>query len=304
MMTKRINRTVVVVPQLVGNVSTTPRSSAYPSAYPSEAEDEVVATPKGGKFPFLALPSELRNKIYSLVFSAAPLHLDLDPSIFKIFHRTQMFAIFRVSRQLYREATHHFFSTHTFRLFPTFPGRYFKTKRPLLARLPAQYRQSITSLELRLGPGWNNPPRGWVVNDALGLADCTSVRVLRIFVECDPSDAIFKGFRKSEGFYEEFSASLLDEVMKNVPSIKIVEFDAYTSVKRSGDMMSGLEQVVAKYEGKIVEWGRERGWEKETEQIWLDALLIHAASQRLSRARAVLPEEKPLAFAIGGDLAV
>jgi hypothetical protein len=62
--------------------------------------------------------------------------------------------------------------------------------------------------------------------------------------------------------------------------------------------------VVAKYEGKIVEWGRERGWEKETEQIWLDALLIHAASQRLSRARAVLPEEKPLAFAIGGDLAV
>lgn len=284
MMTKRINRTVVVVPQLVGSVSTTPRSSAYPSAYPSEAEDEVVATPKGEKFPFLALPSELRNKIYSLVFSAAPLHLDLDPSIFNIFHRTQMFAIFRVSRQLYREATHHFFSTHTFRLFPTFPGRYFKTKRPLLARVPAQYRQSITSLELRLGPGWNNPPRGWVVNDALGLADCTSVRVLRIFVECDPSDAIFKGFRKSEGFYEEFSASLLDEVMKKVPSIEIVEFDAYSSVKRSGDMMSGLEQVVAKYEGKSVEWGRERGWEKETEQIWLDALLIHAASQRLSRA--------------------
>lgn len=287
-MTKRINRRVVVVPQLAESGSTTPRSSAYPSAYPSEAEDEVVATTKRGSFPFLSLPSELRNKIYSLIFSAAPHHLDLDPSIFKIFSRTQMFSIFRVSRQLYREATHHFFSTHTFRLFPTYPGRYFKTKRPLLARLPAQYRESIISLELRLGPGWNNPPRGWAVNDALGLADCTSVRVLKIFVECDPSDAIFKGFRKSEGFYEEFSANLLDEVMKRVPAIKIVEFDAYTSVTRSGDMMTGLEEVVAKYEGKIVRWGPERGWENETEQIWLDALLIHAATQRLSRTRAVL----------------
>jgi hypothetical protein len=288
MMSKRMNRKVAVVPQLPESVSTTPRSSAYPSAYPSEAEDEVVATPKSGSFPFLSLPSELRNKIYSLVFAAAPLHLDLDPSIFKIFHRSQMFAIFRVSRQVYREATHHFFSTHIFRLFPTYPGRYFKTKRPLLARLPAQYRESITSLELRLGPGWNNPPRGWIVNDALGLSDCTSVRVLKIFVECDPSDAIFKGFRKSEGFYEEFSANLLDEVMKRVPSIKVVEFDAYTSVKRSGDMMSGLEQVVTKYEGKVIAWGPERGWEKENEQIWLDALLIHAASQRLSKNVAVL----------------
>jgi hypothetical protein len=284
----RMNRRAVIVPQFVESVSTTPRSSAYPSAYPSEAEDEVAPIPKTGSFPFLSLPSELRNKIYSLVFSLAPPHLDLDPSIFKIFYRTQMFAIFRVSSQLYREATHHFFSTHTFRIFPTYPGRYFKTKRPLLSRLPAQYRESITSLELRLGPGWNNPPRGWVVNDALGLADCTSVRVLKIFVECDPSDAIFKGFRKSEGFYEEFSANLLDEVMKRVPSIKIVEFDAYTSVLRTGDMMSGLEDVVAKYKGKIVSWGPERGWEKETEQIWLDALLIHAASQRLSKTVAVL----------------
>jgi len=289
-MTKRTNRKVAVVPQLAESISTTPHSSAYPSAYPSEAEDEVVATTQNhGSFPFLSLPSELRNKIYSLVFSAAPLHVDLDPSTFKIIYRTQMFAIFRVSRQLYREATHHFFSTHTFRIFPTYPGRYFKTKWPLLARLPAQYRESITSLELRLGPGWNSPPRGWVVNEALGLADCTSVRVLKVFVECDPSDAFFKGFRKSDGFYEEFSANLLDEIMKRVPSIKVVEFDAYPSVKRDGDMMLGLEQVAAKYDGKIVGWGPERGWEKEVEQIWLDALLIHAATpQKLSRSRAVL----------------
>jgi len=125
------------------------------------------------------------------------------------------------------------------------------------------------------------------VNDALGLEDCTSVRVLKIFVECDPSDAIFKGFRKSEGFYEGFCANLLDEVLKRVPSVQVVEFDAYTSVKRTGDMMAGLEAVTAKYEGKVVSWSSER-WEKESEQLWLDALLIHAASQRMSKTVAVL----------------
>lgn len=286
-MMTRINRRMVVVPRFIESVRTAPRSSVYPSTCPPAAEDEVAPGPKTG-FPFLSLPSELRNKIYSLVFSCAPAHLDLDPTIFKIFQQTQMFAIFRVSHQLYREATHHFFSTHTFRIFPTYPGRYFKTKRPLLARLPAQYRESITSLELRLGPGWNNPPRGWVVNDALGLADCTSVRVLKIFVECDPSDAIYKGFRKSDGFYEGFSANLFDEVMKRVPSIKTVEFDSYPAIKRSGGMMRALEEVAAKYEGKMVSWGPKHGWDKETEQIWLDAVLIHAASQKLSKTVAVL----------------
>ena len=287
-MMTRINRRMVIVPRFVESVSTTPRSSMYPSTCLPEAEDEVTPNSKTGSFPFLSLPSELRNKIYSLVFSPAPAHLDLDPTIFKIFQQTQMFAIFRVSHQLYREGTHHFFSTHTFRIFPTYPGRYFKTKKPLLARLPAQCRESITSLELRLGPGWNNPPRGWVVNDALGLAECTSVRVLKIFVECDPSDAIYKGFRKSDGFYEGFSANLFDEVMNRVPSIKTVEFDSYPAIKRSGGMMRALEEVAAKHEGKMVSWGPKHGWEKETEQIWLDAVLIHAASQRLSKTVAAL----------------
>src|SRR6266536_6016903 len=173
-----------------------------------------------------------------MVFSTAPAVIDLDPSIFSHLNRAKLLALFSVSQQLHREATHHFFSTHTFRIFPTFPGRYFKTKKPLLARLPAHYRESMTSLQLRLGPGWNNPPRGWVINDALGLADCINVRVLKVYVECDPSDGIFKGFRKCDGFYERFSAELLEGVLKEVPSIEVVEFDAYPAVKRTGDMMS------------------------------------------------------------------
>ncbi|PSS28446.1 hypothetical protein M430DRAFT_92314 [Amorphotheca resinae ATCC 22711] len=270
----------------VASASTTPVSSTYPSAYLLENEDEdSTQGQKQAPFPFLSLPSELRNKIYSFVFSEAPQVLDLDPSIFHLFHKQKMLALFTVSRQIHLEATHHFFSTHTFRLFPTYPGRYFKTKKPLLARLPKHYRSSITNFELRLGPGWNAPPRGWVVNDALGLKDCINVRVLKIFVECDPSDAIFKGFRASDGFYERFSQNLLDGILKEVPSIKVVEFDAWSSVKRNGDMIAGLGEVVSRYD-KVVGWGPERGWDQELDRVWLDAVLVHGGG-KLSKSLAV-----------------
>ena len=124
------------------------------------------------------------------------------------------------------------------------------------------------------------------MNDELGLADCTNVRTLKVFVECDPSDSIFTGFRKSEGFYENFSANLLESILKAVPSIAVVEFDAYSSVKRSGDMMSGLGQVVSKYH-KSVAWGPERGWDHEGDQVWLDAILMHGSTQKLSKSVSV-----------------
>ncbi|PBP22984.1 hypothetical protein BUE80_DR006112 [Diplocarpon rosae] len=283
----RANNHLVLRPKSALQVSdssrfTTPTSSTLHSADPSEDE---AATGNKKPFPFLSLPSELRSKIYSMVFSYIPAVIDLDPSLLKLFHRMQIFALFRVSRQMYRESAHHFFSTHTFRIFPTYPGKYFKTKRPLLARLPVRGRQSVTSLQLRVGPGWNNPPRGWVVNDALGLQDCINVKVLKVFVECDPSDAIFAGFRKSEGFYERFSAGLLEAVLQEIPSIQVVEFDAYTSVSRTGAMMSGLREVVARYD-KIVAWGAERGWDTESDQVWLDAILMHG-SGKLSKSVAV-----------------
>jgi hypothetical protein len=262
----------------------TPTSSAYASTYPSEDEDENPAK-KHPTFPFLSLPSELRNKIYSMVFSMTPLVIDLDPSTFSLLHRNKILALFGVSRQIHLESTHHFFSTHTFRLFPTYPGRYFKTKRPLLARLPQHYRASITNFELRLGPGWNNPPQGWVVNDALGLKDCTSTRVLKVFVECDPSDIIFKGFRAGEGFYEKFSQGLLEGVLKEVPSVQVVEFDAWSSVKRNGDMIAGLGEVVVRYD-KLIAWGPERGWEEESDHVWLDAVLLHGGG-KLSKSVAI-----------------
>lgn len=268
------------------DIPTSPHSTHNPSACSCDTEvEEWTKGKKHAYFPFLALPSELRNKIYSLVFSLAPQVFDLDPSIFRFLHSQKMLALFTVCRQVHMEASHRFFSTHTFRLFPTYPGRYFNTARPLLARLPPQYRSSITSLELRLGPGWNAPPRGWVVNDALGLKDCITVRALKVFVECDPSDAIFKGFRRGDGFYERFSQNLLENVLKEVPSIKLVEFDAWSSVKRTGDMISGLRDVVLRFE-KVVGWGPERGWDQELDKVWLDAVLMHGAG-KLSKSVAV-----------------
>ena len=267
------------------------RSSVHASACASEDERQRKSARGTGElssFQFLALPFELRNKIYGMVFSILPPVIDLDPSIFSLLNRTQALALFSLNRQVHEEAIHNFFSTHTIRLFPTYPGRYFKAKRPLLARLPPHYRSSITSLQLRLGPGWNNPPRGWIINEALGLADCVNVRVLKVFVECDPSDAIFQGFRAGDGFYERFSAALLNGVLEEVPSIRVVEFDAYSSVQRTGDMMSGLRDVVARYD-KVIGWGPERGWKDEIDQTWLDAVLIHGlTSRKLSRKVAVL----------------
>ncbi|KAI9648086.1 hypothetical protein NHQ30_002715 [Ciborinia camelliae] len=269
--------------------STTPNSSVYPSAYPSDAEDITHTNSRKTKqsFPFLALPSELRTKIYTLIFAPFPPVIDLDPTTFSIIHRHKLLSLFSVCKQLYNESSHHFFSTHTFRIFPIHPGRYFKTKKPLLARLPPRYRNSITTLELRLGPGWNKPPRGWVVTPLLGLLDCTSVRVLKIFVECDPSDAIFKGFRVGDGFYEGFCQELLEGILRDVKGIQTIEFDAFPGVQRSGDMMSGLREVVERHK-KVVGWGPERGWGVEKagedkERVWLDAVLVHG----IGRARVV-----------------
>ncbi|KAB8304369.1 hypothetical protein EYC80_003776 [Monilinia laxa] len=269
--------------------STIPSSPVYPSAGPSDSGDPTSTTSRKIKqfFPFLSLPSELRTKIYTLVFAPFPQVIDLDPTTFSIIHRHKLLALFSVCRQIYNESSHHFFSTYTFRIFPIHPGRYFKTKKPLLARLPSHYRNSITTLELRLGPGWNSPPRGWAVTPLLGLLDCTSVRVLKIFVECDPSDAIFKGFRAGDGFYEGFCQDLLEGIFRDVKGIENVEFDAFPGIKKSGDMMSGLREVVERHH-KVVGWGPERGWgvqksEQGKERVWLDAVLVHG----IGRARVV-----------------
>ncbi|EGY15368.1 hypothetical protein HYQ45_002473 [Verticillium longisporum] len=208
-------------------------------------------------FPFMSLPGELRLKVYAYHFADAGKVMDLDPDNHKRLHRK--LALFKTCRTIYSEASHYYYSSRTFRLFPTFPGRFLKTKKPLLARLTPSKRACLTSLEMRLGPGWNAPPRGWVVNPALGLKDCINVRRLTVFVECDPSDSVFTGFRRSEGFYELFCQKLLGEVLAELPALEYVDFDGWSSVKKSGEMMKGLMEV-AIMNDRGLRWGPERGW--------------------------------------------
>ncbi|KAL7944219.1 hypothetical protein V8C42DRAFT_326186 [Trichoderma barbatum] len=227
---------------------------------PLRKKPRVPATP----FHFLSLPSELRVKIYEYYFEDDGEALDLSPENYKRIHKK--LGLMRVCRLLHEEATYYYYGTRTFRLFPTYPGKYFKSKKPLLARLKPRQRECLTSLELRLGPGWNAPPKGWAVNDALGLKDCIGVHKLKVLVECDPSDGIFKGFRRSEGFYEAFSRTLLGNVIAALPAVRTVEFDAWSSVKKSGAMMSGLIKVAADANGMSIRWGPERGWTDADEE--------------------------------------
>ncbi|KAI1398019.1 hypothetical protein F4819DRAFT_469920 [Hypoxylon fuscum] len=267
-------------PTPVSSAFTTPLSSAYPSTYASEAEydmnDEVaklqlgVSTmnlsasdapkPKRVKqkpFRFFDLPSELRLKVYDYHFANTGVVLDLDPDNYKRIH--QKLAILRTCRTIYQEASYFFYSTHPVRIFPTHPGRFFKTKKPLLARMKPGQRASLSSLELRLGPGWSKPPRGWVVNEALGLADCVSITKLTVFLECDPGNDIFRGFRQPDNFYERFSKTLLTDVLDQMPWVERIEFDAWPSVKKSGALMRGLMEATTTRGLKII-WGKERGW--------------------------------------------
>ncbi|KAI0975295.1 hypothetical protein F4678DRAFT_469913 [Xylaria arbuscula] len=269
-----------VIPSTVSSTLPTPLSSAYPSTYASEAEFDIEeeieklpldtlslesATPDKPKsrrskqrpFRFLDLPSELRLKVYEYHFANTGYVLDLDSDNYKRIH--QKLSILRVCRTIYIEASYFFYGSHPVRIFPAVPGRFFKTKKPLLARMKPRQRACINTLELRLGPGWSKPPRGWEVNAALALNECVNVRKITVFVECDPGNDIFKGFRQPGGFFESFAKKLLTGVLEEMPWVQRVEFDAWPSVKKSGALMTGLIELINS-RGLKITWGLERGW--------------------------------------------
>lgn len=219
-----------------------------------ERENEEVATLP---FRFFDLPSELRLRIYEIVL-LQPKTIDLDPLNYRAI--APLLRCFHVSKRIHDEAARVFYSRNTFRIFPIH-GRFFHTKAPLLARLPPHYRSMITSLELRLGPGWTKPPRGWIMDERLALKDALKLRVLKIFVQCDPaSDPIFEGFRIGQDFYTEFSVALVRTLASQVPSLTEIEFDAWSPVKKSSPLMHGLLNEVKSLNKRIL-WGPERKWD-------------------------------------------
>ena len=110
-------------------------------------------------------------------------------------------------------------------------------------------------LELRLGPGWSNPPRSWQVDDGLGLEEMEAVRTVKVFVECDPSHDMFDGFRIDRDFFTGFSGGLLQDVLQRLPSLKWVELDGWPSVKREGPLVKRLLEVARSAGVRVLEVG-------------------------------------------------
>lgn len=172
-------------------------------------------------------------------------------------------SLFLVSKQMHEEAYRVFYA-QPIRLFPR-SGRFFHTKKPLLQRLPFKYREAVNTLELRLGPGFTAPPRCQNTLPSLGLADCLNMRTLKVFVECDPSDPVFAGFRganSTEETYKWFCVDLLVGILQQVPSLETIEIDAYPSVKKNAPLVSALVNTAQDAKKKLA-WGPQRCWEED-----------------------------------------
>jgi len=166
---------------------------------------------------------------------------------------------------MFDEAYRVFYGLNIFRLYPD-SGRFFQ-KKPLLQRLVPRYRNAITTMDLRLGPGWTNPPKVQNTEKSLGLEDCTSLRSLKIFVEVDPSDQYFNGFRgkdNDETWYIFWCVRLLAGIMEQVPSLKIVELDAFPGIDKDAPIIVAIASEIERSKRKLI-WGPLRGWNEKAD---------------------------------------
>lgn len=191
------------------------------------------------------------------------------------------------------EEAYRVFYAQPIRLFPAPAGRFFNTKKPLLARLPTRYREVVNTVELRLGPGWSRPPRCQNVQPTLGLMECKSLRHLKILVECDPSDSFFNGFRGSgatEETYKWFCVDLLAGILEQVPGLETVEIDAW--VKKDVPIVTALKSMVERANKRLT-WGpflKQREIEDELRLLSLgmslSAMSLTKETPRLVEAHA------------------
>jgi hypothetical protein len=239
---------------------------------------------RAGIFPFLSLPPEIRNRIYFLNWhgaSTSDLHHKPIPPLSATDRGRLNLTL--VSRRLHAESTHLLYSTTTFRLFPLQDFQYLPT--PL--SLPPHYRSHITSLSLIVGSSWTNPPASWKVGKGLirALSRIKLLRVLKIFVEVDPSIPMFARYRRSEGFYTEWCGELVRDVLKAiVGTCEIVEADGNPGVDPRGQLASRIcEEVRAS--GRVMRYGPD--WKAKLEAGDAGMLVTMAAGVALEEVYAL-----------------
>lgn len=215
-------------------------------------------------FPFFELPSELRNKIYEYVLVQPSTTIDLDPMNYRLVK--PRLTCFFVCRRMHYEAYHVFYGAprQPLRLYPIH-GRFLHTKKSLLMRIGPRNRRAVRAIELSLGINWTKPAKCWHTNEELGLRDCKSLRILKIFVTCDPSQDFYDGFRghgNGKYTYQNFCVTLLREIFAQVPSIEVVELDGWPGVAKGTPFVMALLSEVNTF-GKKLAWGPVGGWGKE-----------------------------------------
>jgi hypothetical protein len=216
--------------------------NAFPDPYlKTKCQPAPPSTSPPDPFPFLKLPSELRNRIYDLLlFTSIPCS------------KSPCISLLLASRQLHTEASYLLYSSTIFRIFPLQDFNPLPTVRDL----PARYRKLVTIIELVLGPSWTAPPKSWKVNKSMArvLGSMDSVQTLRVFVEIDPSHPVFAKFRVSHGFYTEFCGGLLRDVLKAMPRLRVVQISGRPSVQMDGPLVSRLQKEV-EAEQRVLRWG-------------------------------------------------
>ncbi|KAL3472224.1 hypothetical protein BJX99DRAFT_9877 [Aspergillus californicus] len=265
----------------------------------SEDEEISKTTVPSKPFPFFDLPSEIRVQIYQYALftnrrrrarqnngsvGASSKNPPRSPM-------SQRLNLFLVSRRMHDEATYHFYSTQTFRVFSLQDN----SRVPTLIGIPTKYRSSIGIIELILGSSWTEPPSSWRVTSQLGLEDMTRLRTLKIFIEVDPSHPVFEGWRVSKHYYSDFAGDLLKQILEKLPSLVYVEFDGNPSVIKNGALMTRLLHET-RAAGKKTVWGPQRGWtDYDAEDLIADNIVYEL------RPRKPPPVTKKAPSLFGGD---
>jgi len=235
--------------------------------------NSVSSSSNARGFRFFDLPAEIRLRVYELVLVQPGKAVDLEPENYR--NVRPRLTCFLVCHRMHYEAYPIFYGSpqQPMRLYPM-SARFWHTKKPLLARIGPTYRSAVHTLDLTLGPGWSKPPRCWHVGPVLGLEDCTSLRRLKIFIECDPSSEVFEGFRghgNTKDTYKIFCLGILQGIFAQVPSLETVELDGFEAVERDAPLVRGLVNAITTA-GKRIAWGPKRGWRTETGGFGLVAI--------------------------------